>query len=166
MSRLRACSFPAVSVTVALLTALSASCEGALSPERTPQRAVIGFLKAVGRGDLAGAREWVAPESAEGIPEWTRHLFLPAHATPPTSEEENRIDQFIGLFYRITVREETETEARVHMVFVATDALVGFPSVADDPLVPNSASFMLTLKREGEAEQRSWRIVTLQPDAH
>ncbi len=124
------------------------ACEGALSPEQTPNRVIIAFLKAIGRGDLDAAREFVAPESADRIESWARLLFFPDHSTPPTPKEEHDVDRFIGLFYRITVMEETETEASLHVVFVATDALIGFPAVADDPLVPSSAPFRVTLVRQ------------------
>jgi hypothetical protein len=143
-----------------------------MSPERTPVRTVVGLLKDVGRGDLDSARRWVAPEAHDRIGSWNLLLFFPDHSTPPTSEEEQKIDQFIGLFYRITVMEETETEARVHLVFAATDAIIGFPSVAENPLVPNTASFRLALKREASpeesAEKGKWLIASLEPivEAH
>jgi len=62
--------------------------------------------------------------------------------------------------------DHTDIEANVHLVFVATDALVGFPSVMDNPLIPNSASWMIILRHEqsGEGEDVTygdWKMVSM-----
>lgn len=141
-----------------------------LAPERTPERTVIKFLKEVGRGNYESAGEWVESESRDKIESWARLFFFPDRETPPTAENEAKIDQFIGLFYRVTLMEESEDRAKIHLVFVATDALVGFPSVADNPLVPNSVSYTVILRKgineengtDGETES-GWEIISLVP---
>jgi len=151
---------------LACLISAHTACKGALSPEQTPQRVVIHFLKEAGRGDLDGAAEYVAPESAGNVASWARLLIFPDISSPPTPEDEETIDKFIGLFYRITEMEKTETEAMVHVVFVATDMIVEYPSVAENPLIPNSAPFSLKLVRSAGEEGSppgDWKISTLQP---
>ncbi len=150
---------------VLTLTA-AAGCEGALSPELNPQRVVIGFLKDVGRGS-PDATKWVTPDAARQIESWKGLLIFPDHATPPSPSEEEQIDRFISLCYRVTMMDEGETEATVHLVFAGTDAIVGFPSVANNPSVPNVAPFQLTLVRTKEGEGKKarygdWRISAFQ----
>ena len=123
------------------------------------------FLGEVGLGNIDGARELVAPEAADQVESWSLRLYFPSHSSPATSEDKTKLDRFIGHFYRITQMDHTETEADVHLVFVGTDAIVGFPSVADDPLLPTSAAFMVKLARtvEGEGEDLEygrWKIIT------
>jgi len=155
-----------IAAVFALTLTAVAGCEGALSPELNPQRVVIYFLKDVGRGN-PDATKWVSPDAAGEVESWKRLLIFPDHATPPSPAEEEQIDRFIGLFYRVTVMDEGETEATVHLVFAATDAVVGFPSVADNPTVPSVAPFQLTLVRtkEGEGKEAKfgdWRISAFQ----
>ncbi len=141
-----------------------------LAPEMTPERTVINFLKEVGKGNYESAGEWVGVESRDQIESWARLFFFPDRETPPTAENEANIDQFIGLFYRVTLMEESEDSAKIHLVFVATDALVGFPSVADNPLVPNSVSYTVILRKDingGNGTDREtesgWEIISLEP---
>jgi hypothetical protein len=151
---------------LACLISAHTACKEALSPEQTPQRVVIHFLKEAGRGDLDGAAEYVAPESAGDVASWARLLIFPTISSPPTPEDGEKIDKFIGRFYRITEMETTETEATVHVVFVATDMIVEYPSVAENPLVPNSAAFTLKLVRPASGEGSppgDWKISTLEP---
>ncbi len=162
-------AIPFVAGAIAMLLAFGVGgCEGALAPKRTPNRVVIGFLKEIGRNDYDAAREWVAEESIPLIESWDRVLYFPDVSNPPTEEDGERIDDFISLFYRITTMEEGDTTAKVHLVFVATDAIINFPDIADDPLVPNSAPFMVALTRpvEDESEDSNagdWKILSLEP---
>ena len=157
----------------AFFLSLDVGCENALSPERTPERVVIGFLKAVGRGNMEAAKAFVVPESQGQIQNWYKQLFFPDHATPPSSGDEQEIDHFIALFYKITpTSNPTETDTQIHarLSFAATDAMVGFPSVVNNPLIPNSALFMVTLTRsivgEGKkAKPGPWLIASISPQS-
>ncbi len=149
------------------IAGLCAGCESVLSPEMTPERVVGNFLGDVGLENFEAAAEWVAPESVDQMESWHRKLFFPEHATPPTDEDETKLDRFLNHFYRITLMESTDTEARLHLVFAATDAIIGFPSIADDPMLPNSAAFTVMLVRspEGEGEDAAttdWRILSME----
>jgi len=155
---------------LALLTVMiSVSCESVLSPEETPERVTVNFLKAVGRDDFDSAGQWVVEESRGMISSWKAMFFFPDHQDPLTTDDENKIDRFIGNFYRVTVADEQETQLSARLLFTATDALVGFPSVADNPMVPNSALFLVTMTRtaEGDGENiefSDWRIVSIEPE--
>ena len=158
---------------VLIPAAILTGCRGALKPEQTPERTVIGFLKAVGRGDFNGANNFIVPEKRAGLAQqWASQLFFPDHATPPSTDDEEQIDHFIGLFYRIvptSVPTETDTQVQVRLTFSATDALVGFPTVANDPMVPNNALFMLTLARsvppaESREKPGDWMISDFAPE--
>lgn len=147
------------------LVMICSACSDMLKPEQTPERVVIHFLKEAGRGDMNGAREFVIPESSGMVEQWTSFLYFPDISSPPTEDEAAGIDRFIGLFYRITPMNVTDTEAEVHVAFSATDAIIEFPSVANDPLLPNIAQFRVTLMREpvGEdGEENPWKIANLE----
>jgi hypothetical protein len=149
-----------------LLVVFLSACSDMLKPEQTPERVVIHFLKEAGRGDMDGAREFVTPDSSGMVEQWTSLLYFPDISSPPTEEEAQKIDRFIGLFYRITPMNETETEADVHVVFAATDAIIDFPSMANDPLLPNVAQFKATLSREPAGENTDegpWLIANFEP---
>ena len=150
--------------------AFISGCEGMLSPEQTPQRTVINFLKEAARGNYPAASEWVADESEGEMEHWTSQLIFPDYSTPPSAEEASKIDKFFELFYRTNVLEETETEAKVSLVFFPTDAMIGFPEVADDPIIPTRASFTVMLKKAGTPSENSdqsanpeWEITSLEP---
>ncbi|HDS30227.1 MAG TPA: hypothetical protein ENN67_04200 [Firmicutes bacterium] len=49
--------------------------------------------------------------------------------------------------YRFTKLEAGETEASVGVTFFASDALIAYPSVAEDPTTPVSAFYTVRLKR-------------------
>jgi hypothetical protein len=154
---------------LAAVTLLISGCQSAMKPEQTPERIVIGFLKAVGRSDFESAKAFVVPESQGEIQNWTKMLFFPDHATPPSQSEADDIDRFIGLFYKITPTsqpKDTDTQLEVRLTFSATDALVGFPSVVNNPMVPNSALLMVQMSRtitgEGkDAKVSDWSIVSI-----
>ena len=162
--------FLALCLFIALCPTIQ-GCANALRPEQTPQRVIINFLKAAGRGNIAGAEAFVVPESRSQIPSWVSQLFFPDHASPPTSDEEAKVDQFIGQFFRIAAINQpakTDTEVQARLTFAATDAMVGFPSVANNPLVPNSALYVVTLRRtvtgEGDkAKPGEWLIALISP---
>lgn len=152
------------------IAGLYTGCAGALAPEQTPQRVVINFLKEAGRGDYTAAAEWVAGESAGEVENWCRYLIFPEHGTPPSHDEESKIDRFIELFYRTNVLEENEATVEVSLNFFPNDALIGFPSVADDPTVPTSAQFTVILRKmekdPGDSSQSTdaqWEIISLEP---
>mgnify|MGYP001082245401 CR=1 FL=1 len=148
------------------LAVINTACSDMLKPEQTPERVVIHFLKEAGRGNMEGALEFVTPESSGQIEQWTSLLYFPDIASPATEDDGQTIDRFIGLFYRITPMDVTEMQAEVHVAFSATDAIIEFPSVANDPLLPNIAQFRITLVREpaGEdGEEKPWLIVNLEP---
>ncbi|MCX6646841.1 MAG: hypothetical protein NTY09_10900 [bacterium] len=149
--------------------AFFSGCKGALSPEQTPQRTVINFMKEAGRGNLSAASEWVAAESEGEMEHWRSLLIFPRYSTPPSAEEASKIDKFIELFYRTNVLEETETEAKVSLVFFPTDAMIGYPDVAEDPTIPTRASFTVMLKKTGAPSENSnqpvgplWEITSLE----
>jgi hypothetical protein len=146
-------------------------CESALKPEQTPNRVVINFLKDVGRYNYTGAQAFVAPDQHDRIPTWASQLIFPEISNPPTPEEAEKIDKFIGTIYRITSMDETDTSAKIYVVFTASDALMGFPSVADNPLTPVSATWtvMLTRTMDGEgteAEFGDWLITSIESGAN
>ncbi len=145
------------------LLAVSACSNSAMGPTLTPQRAVGHFLSDAGKGDFEAAAQWVSDGSDHLIPTWTATLFMPEHSDPITPTEANKIDRFITSLYRITVLDQTDTEVTVSVVFTATDALVAFPSVADDPRVPTSAAYTAILTRtavveDEETEYGDWLV--------
>jgi hypothetical protein len=162
----------AILILAICLDLIWTGCQGALTPEQTPERTVINFLKAVGRGDFSRADSFVVPEKRGGQAQlWANQLFFPDHATPPSKSDEEQIDHFIGLFYRLTATTTpapTDTQVEVRLTFSGTDAMVGFPSVANDPLVPNTALFMVTLTRtlpqpESKEKPGDWMISDMVP---
>jgi hypothetical protein len=149
--------------------AFFAGCNGALSPEQTPQRTLINFMKEAARGNFSAASEWVADESAGEIENWRSKLIFPRYDTPPTSEEAAKIDKFIELFYRTDVLEESETEAKISLLFFPTDAMMGYPEVADDPTVPTRATFTVMLRKtastsenQNQPVESKWEIISLE----
>ena len=141
-------------------------CSNALEPEKTPQRVVIDFLKESGRRDYEMAGEYVTAGSRDRIEQWARSLFFPDVSNPATPEEGQNIDKFIGNFYRVTTDDETQTQARVTLIWSATDALIGFPSVSENPMVPTSAMFEILLERTDgstDGEMGSWMISNFGP---
>ena len=147
-----------------VLAAAVAGCSGALEPRQTPQRVVLHFLKEAGRRNPDGAAQWTTPEAASQIESWIGLLFFPEVSHPATEEEGETIDRFIGLFYRVTTMSETETEAEVHLIFSATDAILEYPSVANQPMLPNVAQFMVTLVRQpSDSKEGEWKISNLEP---
>ena len=146
------------------------ACKGGLSPEQTPQRTVVNFLKEVGRGNYDAAAEWVADESDGEVGTWSMKLFFPDHGSPPSAKEAADVDKFIELFYRTTVVEESETSVEISLSFFPTDALIGFPSVAEDPTIPTSARYTVMLRKteaatneSGEETESVWEITSLVP---
>jgi len=158
--------YPRYTGLLILALVVNTACSDMLKPEQTPERVVIHFLKEAGRSNMDGAREFVTPESTSQVEQWTSLLYFPDISSPATEEDGQTIDRFIGLFYRITPMDVTEMQAEVHVAFSATDAIIEFPSVANDPLLPNIAQFRITLVREpaGEnGEESPWLIVNLEP---
>ena len=142
-----AASLPAVIVILIITTCLS-SCR----PEQTPTRVIVKFMQAVGCQDFESARQYVTPDSAGEVENWHALLIFPDVSNPPTEKEEKNIGTFIGALYRFFETEVTESEATIRVTFFATDALIRFPTVADDPLTPVSAPFEVKLVRLPESD--------------
>lgn len=137
------------------------SCGESLKSERTPNRVLVDFLKAVGRGDYQRAGEFVVPDAHSSISTWASSLIFPDHAVPPTPQDEEQIDKFIGLFYRTTIDSQEETRVTLGLTYASTDALIQFPSVADNPMTPTSALFQVVLVREPigtDGKFSDWKI--------
>jgi hypothetical protein len=141
------------------------SCEDAFAPEQTPTRVVVAFMKAVGQGDTDVALQYVWPDSADQVETWRQMLIFPDVSTPPTDKELRDVETFIGNMYRFTVMDVGDTEATVSVKFFATDAIIGYPSVAEDPGTPVSATYSVNLLREqagtnpqGKADYGPWLI--------
>jgi len=141
-----------VPLLLVLVIASVPGCGSALKPEQTPTRVVINFMKAAGRNDITAAGQYVSPESSEQVGTWRRSLIYPDISEPPTVSDESRINRFIGSLYRFTVMDETETTAKVYVIFTASDSLMGFPSVADNPQTPVSATWTVMLSRSVQGE--------------
>jgi len=156
-----------VAICIVFTTALLISCQGAVSPQVTPERVIGDFLRESGLGNMDAARAYAVPESAPMVETWRAKLYFPDHSNPPSAADETNLDKFIGNFYRVTLMESTDTEATVRLMFAPTDALIGFPSVADNPLVPTSAMFDVALRRDVQSDGEKpdfgdWKIVSLE----
>ena len=154
-------------ICIVITTVLSMSCQGEMSPQDTPERTVGGFLREVGLGNTDAARAYAVPESASMVETWLAKLYFPDHSNPPSSTDKTNLDKFIGNFYRVTLMDSTDTDATVRLMFAPTDALISFPSVADNPLVPTSAIFDVLLRRDVQNDGEEpvfgdWKIVSLE----
>ena len=163
---IRSCTYTVPFIILFMIS--MAGCESVTSPDQTPERVVGNFLGDVGLGLNENASNCVVTASQSKISEWAKILYFPSHSNPPSSSDKTKLDRFITHFYRITLTDSTDTEATVSLVFAATDAHVGFPSVADDPTIPNSAMYEVSLVRESEmADDKEvygpWKIVELTP---
>ena len=156
-----------VAISIVITSVLLMSCQGEMSPQVTPERVIGDFLRESGLGNTDAARAYAVPESAPMVETWQAKLYFPDHSNPPSAADETNLDKFIGNFYRVTLMESTDTEATVRLMFAPTDALIGFPSVADNPLVPTSAMFDVVLRRDIQSDGEKpdfgdWKIVSLE----
>jgi hypothetical protein len=142
------------------------SCESLVTAQENPTRTVIDFLKDIGRGDFEGARDFVADDSQDQIQSWFNSMWFPDHETPPTPQNESDIDKFIGNFYKVSVDNQDDLLAVAMLTWSATDALIAFPSVADNPTVPPNARYRITLVNEAASEDAPpvWKISSLIPE--
>jgi len=152
-------------VCLAIFLFSSISCKGGEKPERDIRRTISAMLKEMGQSESGNPQQYVAENSQPEISSWSRSLFFPDVSSPLTGEDESKLNRFIGLFYKITIDEIEETSAIAHLTWAATDALIGFPSISDNSMVPGSALYYVTLEREstGEEEYSDWKIVTFGP---
>ena len=155
--------FTLIVLLAGTLLSIQSCNNSSLAPTLTPQRVVAHFLIDSGKGDYITAAQWVVDGSDHLIESWAQLLIMPSHSDPITPSEAQRIERFIASLYRITVIDQTDTDVTVSVVFTATDALVAFPDVADDPTVPTSAAYTAILTRtatveDDETEYGDWLV--------